>query len=174
MSRIVVYKSKYGATKTYAEYIAKELSCRVEKAEEITKEELLGFDEIIYGGGLYAEMIDGISLITKNIESLRDKKIVIFTTGLTPVSVREYYDKMVIDKNFKNIDMSNIKVFNFSGKMIIKELSFAHKAALKALEKIMKAKKNPSEMEMLLIDLCTKSVDEVDVCMADELIEYVK
>jgi len=35
MSTIVVYKSKYGSTKTYAEWIAKELSCEAVEAGHI-------------------------------------------------------------------------------------------------------------------------------------------
>lgn len=175
MNTIVIYKSKYGSTKTYAEWIAKELGCECIENKKFSVSDFSKYDTIVYGGGLYAEMIAGISLITKNLDKLKDKKIVIFTTGLTPVSCREYYDEMVIEKNFKaKTPPQNIKIFNFLGKMIIDELSLPHKTAIKALKKIMSGKENPTQMEKMLIELCDKDGDFTDKNAVVPLIEYIK
>ena len=174
MSAIVVYKSKYGATKRYAQWIGEALGCRVKEASQVKAAELTKYDSIVYGGGLYAEVINGITLITKNAELFHDKKIAVFTTAITPLDMREYYDRMVIDKNFKKGKPDNIKVFNFLGKMIIDELSFVHKTALKTLKKIMSSKENPSDMERLLIELCDANVDLCDKESIVPLVEYIK
>ncbi len=174
MNTIVIYKSKYGSTKAYAEWIAEELGCNAVDAKRVKAEELVQYDTIIYGGGLYAEMIAGASLITKNFEKLRDKKLVVFTTGLTPLDCREYYDKMVLEKNFKPHMMQSIKVFHFLGKMIIEELSLPHKAAIVALKKLMSGKENPTEMERLLIRLCDESGDFTDRAAIADLVRYAK
>ena len=119
-------------------------------------------------------MIGGINFITKNFDKISDKKIAIYTTGLTPPDCREYYDDYVLKKNFKPYMLENIKVFNFPGKMIVDELSFSHKTAIKALKKIMSAKENPTEMEQMLIKLCDESADFTDKSFIKELVEYVK
>ena len=173
MKTIVVYKTKYGSTKTYAEWIGEELNCTIKESKEITIDELEKYDTIIYGGGLYAEIINGVSLITKNIDRLKDKKIVIFTTSITPLDCREYYDKIVIGKNFKNGLPECIKIFNFTGKMIINELTAVHKAALKTLKRIMSSKKEPTEMEKLLIELCDADGDFCDRSQIAELVKYI-
>ena len=123
MNAIVLYKSKYGSTKAYAEWIAEDLGCECRPAKGIKVDDLANYDTIIYGGGLYAENIAGASLITKNIEKLKDKKLIIFTTGITPLDVREYYDGEVLDKNFKPEIRPYIKVYNFMGKMIFLSIS---------------------------------------------------
>ena len=174
MRTIVVYKTKYGSTKTYAHWIGEELSCRVSDVGDITVEELETYDNIIYGGGLYAEVINGVSLITKNIDKLKNKKIAVYTTGITPIDCREYYDKLVVLKNFKNGLPEQIKLFNFTGKMIIKELSVVHRTALKSLKKIMLAKKEPTPMEKLLVDLCDADGDFCDRNQICDLIDYIK
>lgn len=174
MSTIVIYKSKYGATKLYAEWIGEALGCEVKDASKVKVNDLKNYDRIVYGGGLYAEVINGVTLITKNQEILKDKKIAVFTTAITPLDLREYYDKMVIEKNFKSGLSDNIKVFNFLGKMIIDELSLVHKTALKTLKKIMTAKENPSDMEKLLIKLCDANVDLCDRASISSLVEYIK
>lgn len=147
MKIIVIYKTKYGSTQTYAEWIAEELDCQAVDEKTIKIDDLLEYDTIIYGGGLYAEVINGVTIITKNTDKLKDKKIAIYTTGLTPIEYREYYDKLVIEKNFKEGVPDNFKIFNFMGKMIIDELSIVHKMAIKSLKKLMQGKENPTEME---------------------------
>ncbi len=173
MNSIVVYRTRYGSTKQYAHWICEELNCRVEDARDITIDELLDYDTIIYGGGLYAEVINGITLITKNIDRLKDKKIAVFSTGITPIDCRDYYDKLVIEKNFKNGVPDCVKLFNFTGKMIIDELSLVHRTALKTLKKIMTSKKDPSEMEKLLVELCDADGDFSERSQINGLIAYV-
>ncbi len=174
MNAIVIYKSKYGATKTYAQWIAEELNCEAVDFKNVKINDILKYDTVILGGGLYAEMIAGATLITKNIDKLSGRKLIIYTTGLTPLDCREYYDKLVFEKNFKDVDMTNIKVFNFLGKMIINELSLPHKMAIKALKKLMSDKENPTEMEKLLIELCDADGDFTDREAIKDLVTYAK
>ncbi len=174
MNAVVIYKTKYGSTKTYAEWICEELSCPMIDAKDVSIEDLKGYDTIIYGGGLYAEVISGVHLLTKNLDALEGKKIAVYSTGITPLDCRDYYDKLVIEKNFKPEMREKIRVFNFLGKMVLDELSLPHRTALKTLKKIMSSKKNPSEMEKLLVDLCDADGDFTDKAAIKDLIEYVK
>ena len=174
MSAIVVYKSKYGSTKAYAEWIAEELGCEAVDAKSVKADDLTVYDAIVYGGGLYAEIISGVSLITKNLSKLEGKKIAVYSTGITPLDCREYYDKLVIEKNFKPEMLSEIKVYNFLGKMVIDELSLPHRTALKTLKRIMSGKENPTPMEKMLIDLCDASGDFSDRAAIAELVNYIK
>ena len=174
MNAVVIYKTKYGSTKVYADWIANELGCNALDAKDVKIQDLSDYDTIIYGGGLYAEVINGVSFITKNLDELSDKRIVVFSTGITPLDCRDYYDKMVIEKNFKPHMLERIKVYNFLGKMIIDELSIVHRTALKTLKKIMSNKENPTVMEKLLIDLCDSDCDLLDKSQIGDLIKYVK
>ena len=174
MNKIVIYKSKYGSTKKYAEWISEALNCEIKESKSIKPVDLEKYDTIIYGGGLYAEVIAGVTLLTKNFDMLKDKKLVVYTTGLTPPDCREYYDKMVVEKNFKPYMAEKIKMFNFLGKMIIDELSLPHKAAIKTLKKIMSGKENPTDLEKMLIELCDADGDFCDKNLIYELTEYAK
>ena len=174
MNCIVLYKSKYGATKKYAEGIAEELNCTVKDTKNMVVDELLQYDTIIYGGGLYAEIINGVILLTKNMDKLKGKKLIVYTTGITPLDCRDYYDKLVIEKNFKPEMLEQVKVYNFMGKMIFDELTLVHRTAIKTLKKLMKGKENPTEMEKLLIELCDADGDFTDRASIKELVEYAK
>lgn len=174
MNAIVIYKSKYGSTKKYAEWISEALSCDIAEVKTVKVQDLIKYDTIIYGGGLYAEVIAGVTLITKNFDKLSDKKLIVYTTGITPLDCREYYDTYVIEKNFKTHMLEKIKVFNYLGRMVLAELSVPHRAALKMLKKIMSEKENPSEMEKLLVSLCDADGDFTDREALSELLEYAK
>ena len=174
MNAIVVYKTKYGSTKTYAEWIAEELSCEAVDVKDADIQMLLEYDAIVYGGGLYAEVINGVTIITKNLDKLKDKKIAVYTTGITPLDCRAYYDTYVIEKNFKEGVPKNVKLFNFLGKMKMEELSLVHRTALKSLKKIMSSKKNPSEMEKMLVDLCDADGDFSNREDIKALVAYIK
>ncbi len=174
MNAIVVYKSKYGSTKAYAEWIAEELSCNAVDAKSTKVEDLMEYDTIIYGGGLYAENIAGVTLLTKNLDKLNGKKLIVYTTGITPLNYREYYDEMVWEKNFKGKGEDDIKVFNYLGKMVMSELSLPHRTALKTLKKIMGGKENPTEMEKLLIELCDVDGDFTDRSAICDLVRCAK
>lgn len=174
MRTIVVYKSKYGSTKQYAEWIAEELSCDAVDAKNVKIDDLEKYDTIIYGGGLYAEVINGVILLTKNMDKLEGKKLIVYSTGITPLKYREYYDKLVIEKNFKLEMLEKIKVYNFLGKMILDELTIVHRTALKTLKKIMQGKENPTEMEKLLVELCDANGDFSDREAIKDLVEYAK
>ena len=50
MNTIVIYKSKYGATKQYALWIGEELGCKIVDAKNIKASDLAEYDNIIYGG----------------------------------------------------------------------------------------------------------------------------
>lgn len=174
MNAIVIYKSKYGSTRAYAEWIAEALSCQAVEAKSVKADDLLGYDTIIYGGGLYAEVINGVHLITKNLPKLSGKKIAVFSTGITPLSCQEYYNTLVVEKNFTPDQLAQIRVFNFMGKMVLDELSLVHRTALKTLKKIMSNKEHPSDMEKLLIELCDADGDFSDKAAITPLIEYIK
>ena len=174
MKPIVIYKTKYGSTKAYAEWIGEALDCPVVDAKTVKIGDLAEYDTIVYGGGLYAEVIAGLSLITKNLHRLEGKRVAVFSTGITPLDCRDYYDGMVIAKNFKNGVPENVRVFNFLGKMVLSELSVPHRTAIKALKKLMSGKENPSEMERMLIDLCDADGDFTDPAAIGALVEYIK
>lgn len=68
MSKIaVVYKSKYGATKKYAEWLSEDIGADLYLQDNCKFEILNSYDTIIYGGGIYASGIAGLSFIKKKL-----------------------------------------------------------------------------------------------------------
>ena len=95
MSKIaVIYKSEYGSTKKYAEWIAEELDGDLIENVKIRADDLENYDIIVYGGGLYAGGINGISLINKEFDKLKDKSLIVFTVGLIKTNNTEILSQL--------------------------------------------------------------------------------
>lgn len=172
MNAIVIYKSKYGSTRDYAKWIADELECEAVESKLVNADNLEKYDTIIYGGGLYASVINGVSLITKNFEKIKSKNIIVFTTALAPLSCTDYYHS-VTNKNFNSEQQEHIKIFNLLGKMIMEELTFAHRNAINMLKKFLESKSSLTGDQQILLELCGKSSDLTDRTAIVPLVEYV-
>lgn len=173
MKAIVIYKSKTGFARKYAEWIAEGLSADIFEGSKVTADMMAAYDTIIYGGGLYAVGINGVKLITKNIDKLKGKKIVVFATGVTPP--REDDINEVRNQNFTPDQQKYIKFFYLRGGFDYSKLTLADKLLMKLLKlKITRKKKEeltPDERGMLAA--YDKPVDFTRKEKIDEIIAYV-
>ena len=113
MKTVVVYKSKTGFVKKYAEWIAEELHADLFEAGTIKPEKLASYDAIVYGGGLYVGGINGVKLITNNLHMLKGKRIAVFGTGAAPGRPEVLTE--VRDQNFSAEDLKYLRYFYMRG-----------------------------------------------------------
>ena len=137
MKSIVVYESKYGSTEKYAKWIGEELNCRVSKISDVSTEDLLKYDNIIFGGFLHAGNIKGFKNIYNNREKLRNKNLVVFYVGLSVDDTKEIEE--VKKNNFK--DMVDIKDFYLRGAFNYKKLTLNDKIMMNVFKIILKRQK---------------------------------
>lgn len=171
---VVIYKSTYGSTKVYANWIAKELASDIYEANEIKVHNLLEYDNIIFGAGLYASGINGISIISKNFETIKNKNLIVFTVGLSSTENKEIF-KPIIEKNFTIEMREKIKFFHLRGGIDYKKLSIIHKPMM-AMVKFMVAKKKSEELtedDKLMLKTYGGKVDFVDVNTAKSIVEFM-
>jgi menaquinone-dependent protoporphyrinogen IX oxidase len=149
MKSIVVYKSKAGFTKKYAEWIAEELGSDIFAASQVTAAILTAYDTVIYGGGLYAGGINGVKIITNNMAKLQGKKVVVFATGASPM--REEVISEVRDRNFTLQQQEKIQFYYLRGGFDYTRLQFGDKLLMQLLKWTLKRKKEltPDEKGML-------------------------
>ena len=175
---VVIYKSKYGASKRYAEWIASDLNAPLFDSAQISAEALGNYSVIVFGGGMYAGKINGIKLILKNPGILQNKKIVIFICGLTDPNNEKATGK--IKKTlFEEIPpkmKGNVKLFHLSGGITYSKLKFMDFLIMKMVEKAVKLKKaekyTPEERKMA--ETVGKDFDFVDREKIKPIVAYVK
>ncbi len=171
---VVVYKSKYGHTKKYAEWLSEELNCHLYDASQTTTDMLLKYDTVIYGGGLYASGILGVNLITKNFDKLINKNIIIFTVGLADPNIKSQFNG-ILNKNFTDEMQKYISVFHLRGGINYKQLGFVHKAMMAALKAMVKSKKEGiTEEDRMMLDTYGGKVDFTNKSTIEPIVSYVK
>jgi menaquinone-dependent protoporphyrinogen IX oxidase len=153
MKAVVIYRSKTGSAKTYAEWIAEELKADIFELSKVNSDIFSNYDTVIYGGGLYAVGINGIKFIKNNLEKLKDKNVVVYASGASPS--REEVINEIINRNFTSEEQKYIKFFYLRGGFDYNKLGLLNKLLMKLVkQKIMrKVKKkiqlDPDEMGML-------------------------
>ena len=173
MSRgIILYQSKYGSTKKYAEWLVEETGYDCVEAKNAKVADLKNYDVIIFGGGVYASGIAGLQFLKKNIGQLADKKIAVFAVGASP------YDEKAImqirDMHFKDA-LHNIPLFYCRGAWDEEKMKFADRTLCKMLQKAV-AKQNSDEYDpwqKALLCAVGKKCDWTDKNYLETLIKYI-
>lgn len=171
MKTIVVYKSKSGFAKKYAQWIAEELSADLFEASKVTGDTLSAYDTVIYGGGLYAVGINGVKLIKQNLDKLKGKKVVVFATGASPF--REEVISEVRNKNFTSEQQEHIRFFYLRGGFDYSKLTPFYKVLMSLMKWMLKRKKELTPDERGMLSAYDKPKDFTSKKNIDEMIAYI-
>jgi len=174
---LVLYKSKYGSTKQYAEWIAAELKADLCEPPDF-KEDWEKYSKVIYCGGLYANRINGLGFIAKNAANLRRKKIVIVACGLSYPHI-ELSVARIIDGLARKLPKTihpNVRMFMVRGSIKYSQLGFFEKIILNMLERTIRKKDpqtlGPEEQEMLSV--LGRDFSFVDRSFIQPIIDYCR
>jgi menaquinone-dependent protoporphyrinogen IX oxidase len=175
---LIMYYSKYGSTKKYAEWISEELSADIFGVNDFNQKTIQYYDIIILGSALYAGNIKGINLLVKNYENLKGKTLVIYTCGVADYKKIENINS--VNKRLENeipkYIFENIKIFNLRGDINYKKLSISHKIMMGMLKKMVMKKKleEMDEENKEFLETYGKSTNFMDKNNIMEIIDYCK
>ncbi|MDR0909422.1 MAG: flavodoxin domain-containing protein [Spirochaetaceae bacterium] len=173
MNGIIIFKSKYGATKKYAEWLSEDLHFDCVEIKNINTQQLMQYDTIILGGGIYASGIAGLSFLKKNIDKLSGKKIIVYCVGASPYEEEAFSE--IYKYNFKD-KLEGIKCFYYRGAWKENEMSFPDRTLCKMLQNVV-AKKDPATLavwEKALMSAVGQNCDWTDREYIKPVVEYVK
>lgn len=173
MKSVVVYKTKTGFTKKYAEWIAEELACKAVAVKDFTKEELNSYDTIIYGGGITAGMIGGLKKFKSWMLDTSNKKFIVFATGGVPYEVYEKEDQ-VRNANFTELEKQHIPYYYFQGGINYENMKLGSRLMMRMFASILRKKKNKTPEEQASADMMAKSYDHSDRKFIQPLIQCVR
>lgn len=169
---IVLYQSKYGATRKYAEWIAEALGCSAVETKKADVEQVREYDLIILGGGVYASGIAGLSLLRKNYAQLKEKRIIVFAVGARP------FDESVVsaleEHNFKG-PLTDLPLFYCRGAWDEEAMTWGDRVLCRMLKKIV-AKQDPAShgpLERVIMEAGTKH-DWTDREQIQPILDFVR
>lgn len=172
----VIYTSKYGATKRYAEIIAKALSANLYDAQDNLNDVILKkYPLIIWGGGIYMGKINGMHDLVKNADQLEAKHIFVFSVGNTPAERQDLLNK-VRENSISDKKNLNLSFFHFVARANFSDLTFADRLLLsvRRLSLLIKPKSSLTNGEQRFLDEYKKDLQVIDEKSTEGLIDRVQ
>jgi menaquinone-dependent protoporphyrinogen IX oxidase len=163
---IVLYRSKTGFSKRYAEWIAEDLACECRPIKGVKLDDLQDYRLVIYGAGVYAGMIAGLGKIKNWIGKSPKKTWIVFATGATPHD--KAYEELLFKTNFRKGEGRPAHFYYFLAGINYERMGFFNRVLMKLFASV-SAKKNSTTQ--------TTSQTSIDLANRDyikDLLCYVR
>ena len=142
MKSVIVYYSKTGFTKRYADWIAEELHCDVIPYKDFMKGAADVNATVIFGSRVHAGRIHHLN----NVKARMSGNLIVFAIGATPASAENVIHKIWAD-NLTETELNSIPHFYMPGGLDYSKMGFSDRAIMKIVAKLMKGKKDKTEDE---------------------------
>lgn len=172
MKTIVIYNSQTGFTKRYAEWIAKEAGADCLELSAAKKKDLAAYEAIIFGSWACAGSISKIRWFKENIRRWADKKLIVFCVGGGPADSPEI--DIALKRNFSGQEQEKVKTFYCPGGFNYEKMSAPSKLMMKMFIKTLKAKKDKTEEEQIMIKMISSSYDISDKKYIEPILQDLK
>lgn len=160
---IVIYTSKRGSTKQYAEWISEELGAECKSLEECKGIDLIDYDVIIYGGWLRGSGIVGFKKFKDMVVALEDR-VILYVTGISEYNPANYMQ--ICEINFDSMeDAAKMQLFFCPGRYDINAVKGLDKMMMKIAKSVLKSGKTPegaSDADKMIENI-EKGCDKVNI-----------
>lgn len=173
MNSVVVYKSKTGFTKKYAQWISEALGCDMLEGSKANAESLKPYGVVIYGGGITAGQIGGLKKFKEVMALFKDKKMIVFATGATPAQEVNAMQQ-IKEANFTPQQQQTIPFFYFQSGINYENMSIGGKILMKIFTAMLSKKKDKTPEEQGMADSIKQSCDLTKKEYIQPLVECVK
>ena len=174
MKSIVIYNSKTGFTKKYADWISEAAGCEAVPLKKAGKIKLADYDAIVFGSWCMAEAITKIEWFKKQLPGLTaaGKKLFVFLVGASPAEAPEAQN--ALRKNFTDDEWSKIKAFYCPGGLNYEKMGWGSKTMLKMFVKMLSNKKDITQKELAQVQMLAKSFDISDKKYIEPIFSEIK
>lgn len=169
---LIIYKSSTGFTKKYVDWISERVPCEKIALDEINNHDINDYTIIVYGAGMHAGKIQGLSNFKKIVQKYNHKKIIFFSTGAAP-SETEIISQ-IKKNNFTEDELQNIEFYYFQSGLSYEKMNFKDKAIMKTYSKILELKRDKSKIEEGTQNAISKSYDYSKIEHIKPLTDYLE
>lgn len=113
LQSILIYHSKYGSTKKYAEWISQKTGSDIATLSDFNPENLKNYETIIFGSFAYMGKLKGSDFFLKNWNILRNKKLLVFCVSASLPNAAEH--RKILHSSFNPEIQKSLTYFSFHG-----------------------------------------------------------
>lgn len=180
---LFLYKSKYGATKRYAEMfkelcgeeasLEEEVTCDILELKDMNEADFNACDWIVFAGGIYAGGVAGLHILKKKYPGIKDKKLAVFCVGASP-----YDENALAQLKQRSLqgELAHIPVYYGRGAWDESRMTWKDRTLCGMLKKAV-AKKDAASLEpwmKALLSVEGQKCDWTDPKYLEPLMEYIR
>lgn len=114
MKAIVIYHSRTGFTRRYAEWIAEAAGCQAVSYEKRGEIKLDAYDAILFGSWVHAGKIRRLDWLKRQLPGLKGRRVIVFAVGAMPMGDGQDAGKM-FEQNFSEEERAQVRCFYLQG-----------------------------------------------------------
>jgi menaquinone-dependent protoporphyrinogen IX oxidase len=145
----IIFSSRYGATRQYADWLAESLQWPLLEAESTTNKDLAAYDRLIIGSSVYIGKLLIKGWLKRHNPTLGDKDLSFFIVCGTPASDRQQQET-IARTNIPHDLIGPENVFFLPGRLLIDKLSWKDKFMLRMGARL---QKDPAKKASMLRNL---------------------
>ncbi len=173
MKAIIVYKSKTGFTRKYAEWIQEATKFDILNYDNASKVSLSTYNLVIFGSRIHAGRIDGLKKIKALLLDNENAQLVVFATGGTPIAAEGVISSMW-KASFTEEELHVIPHFYMPAGLNYENMNLGDKLIMKALAKMLANKKDKNSVESGCEQAIGASYNISSREYISPLLEYIK
>lgn len=166
MNALIIYHSKTGFSKRYAQWLAESLNCKAIPFKERKNVNENDYEKIILFGGLYAGQMSGLKWFQNKLPELSGKRLAAVAVGCAPMDGPSLSESMT--KLFGGTP--EIKGFYCQGGLDYKHMGAVDRAMMAALRTMLKSQPDKAEM----LNVISHSFDETKREYLDPVIQWAQ
>ena len=170
MRTLVLYFSKTGSTKKYAEDIAAALKCDVLPFKKFNKKWVDDYDTIIFGARVVGSRIQKMDDFLMHYDLMKDKNIILFAVGMSLVTKETRAN--LISGNL--LDLYHVRFYQLRGSFDFKKLSFFERILMNNSLRMIANDPNASADQQMLLSIKETPLDYYDNAGVDRIISVVR
>lgn len=157
---LIIYNSKTGNTKYYAELLAKELKADCIPFYDVNTINLNHYSTVLFGSRIQAGTILGLKKMKKLIQESTVKNFVIFTTGASPMNEADV--EKLWNSNLSQDELKSFSYFYLPAGLNYESMGLGDKLMMKTLWFALGLKTNPTEEDIAQREMISHSYDIKD------------
>ena len=132
MAALILYKSIWGSTKQYSDWIAKEvLDGKSVSIDDYDFSDFDNYDKVVIGSRVYMSKIEALTFLERNWDKISTKPVYLFMVGLVPMDHPDSIKSLELIP--ENIRMHLTGFIKLPGRIEFKKLNFFQRTLVRMM-----------------------------------------
>ncbi len=169
MRTLILYHSKTGSTKSYAERIAEAVKGDLMSFKKYKRGMFDGYDTIVFGSRVIGGRIQKVDDFLMHYDEIKEKNVIVFAVGMSFVTADSR--KNLISSNL--LDLYHIRFYQLRGSFDYQKLSFLEKFMMSNSLRMIANDPNAPASQQSLLTLKGTPIEFDDQAGVDKIISIV-